>query len=88
MLNAIIFKGSPAVRIALYLVSIAVNAAAIIIRPAFPEWADGLQYAGGALATFTGIVALSNVDGKSKPVEGSSSPQNAPQGANDDAPTA
>ena len=59
------FKGHSNVRIALYLLSIAVNAAAIVVRPIAPEWGDALQYMGGALAAFTGVVALSNVERES-----------------------
>jgi len=59
------FKGHSNMRIALYLVSIVVNGAAIIVRPIAAEWGDALQYIGGALAAFTGVVALTNVETES-----------------------
>lgn len=58
-------KGMPNMRITLYIVSILVNGAAIVVRPIANEWGDALQYIGGALAAFTGIVALSNVEKES-----------------------
>lgn len=59
------FKGSPNMRMALYIVSIVVNAAAIVVRPIANEWGDALQYAGGALAAITGVVAFTNVEKES-----------------------
>lgn len=58
-------KGMPNMRITLYIISILVNGAAIVVRPIANEWGDALQYIGGALAAFTGIVALSNVEKES-----------------------
>jgi len=52
-------------RVTLYIVSILVNGAAIVVRPMAAEWGDALQYVGGALAAFTGVVALSNVERES-----------------------
>lgn len=60
------FKGHSYVRITLYLISILVNGAAIVVRPIAPEWGDALQYIGGALAAFTGVVALTNVERESE----------------------
>lgn len=60
------FKGNENVRIAIYLLSILINAAAIVVRPTAAEWGDALQYVGGAFAAFSGVVALTNVETESK----------------------
>ncbi len=59
------FKGLTNMRIALYIASIVLNATAIYVRSFSPELGEALQYGGGALAAFTGVVALTNVEKES-----------------------
>lgn len=61
-MSSLLLKGNPNMRLALYIVSIVVNGAALYVRTFEPGLGDALQYVGGALAAITGAVAIGNVE--------------------------